>query len=641
MKKALRIAALLLAGYSASAQKDLAYKIPKNAYAVASLRTDQLFSLLSVQEFNESKIGRELMKNLSGYRNSDGSIRDIGVSLSSPIYYYNRRTDSVSFHCVLLPLENAQKLDRFIKNKGEKVTNDGNMRMVQTSDHEKMAFMWNDEFALLVMADLKRPFFEKEENKARYGNWGYYDFSPSDYGTTTTVDSTMVVESITPPVEAPPPPPLRYPKAHIAKGSNNHRPSHTAVVAPPPPMIEEVEEQDVHRLDKGKLATEWAGAYAAKVFNRSEDASSILDNERYRRSADDQAVASLYISDMQGIYGDLMSSFYGRKMGSFMRGYGSVNANLYLDKYTARLTTQLELDDRKAEMYRRIYDHRINPEFARYVNSDRIIGFAGYSLDTKAYLEEMPKILQQTYGHYFKAMGKNYQEEMSLGADFFSLLLDEEAVARVVKGDALLLFNGVSTREVSYTTYDYNSDTYERKEVEKTKTETLPDFLFMMSSDDVRLIRKLLSYGIDKGQITLRNDIYTASSKLMKTPMPVHLMIRNGIIFIGTSLRDLQDIRDDRYEGHISKGQKSLLLDNNMSLFFNPRNLEGRIPQTEIGSLRKWNSFNTFLGKTGVMYAKSSGIHGNVISGEIVAEVPDGNKNALTYFFSMIEDLAR
>jgi hypothetical protein len=547
----------------------------------------------------------------------------------------------------------ARRLDCFaagLTDPGTQVMHSGNCRTLIGKDGDHSVMMWDDEMALFITADIENDFFEDEEHAARYGIVQEQSWA----------DVAVEVVDVAPNAEPAPPEAAKPAAKKTKKGTRKKAPvreeavveiveapaeiayDSSAALPENPDIIVEATTESVSDSDnwakKNKLAADWTTAYARIVFNKTEDATSILDNEDYRGGVDKAAVASLYISSVPELYKGMISGLPGNYLGAFMKDYRNMNMHLYLGRQTARLTCDMTLSDVNAAAFRKIYSRPINPAFARYVAGNQVVGFMGYSIDTKAYLEELPKMIEQSYSRML-GFGKDYREEASIGRDFFSLLLDEQAVAEVLKGDMLLLFNGVSQKTGTYTTYDYDGDTYERKEVQKTKTETLPDFLPLVSSGDTRLIRKVLNYGINKGEVELRNGIYILSGKSMKSPMKLHLLMKDGIVFIGTSLAELKDIRDDRFEAQMSQGQRSLLLDNNISMYFNPRKLKDKIPQKEIGSFRKWTQMNDFLGNTGVMYARSNGINGNAFSSEIVVEIPNGSENALKYFFSLIDDL--
>jgi hypothetical protein len=249
----------------------------------------------------------------------------------------------------------------------------------------------------------------------------------------------------------------------------------------------------------------------------------------------------------------------------------------------------------------------------------------GYAFNTEAYLNELPKILSQSYGAY--------DEEIALGGEFLSLMLDEKAIAKAVKGDALIVLTNLRSKESTYNTYVYDEN-YERKDTVETKTETLPDVLVMFSSDDTHLIEKLLQYGINKHKIKLENNIYSVHSSV-KNPFDLHLLIKDGIVFISRSLTDIQQISTDTYKGNLTAQQKDLLLNNNISMFFSPKNLSAKMPLTDMGDMTK--AFSKLLSTSGNVYFKSAA-KANYISAELIADVPNGQGNALKYFFSLFNN---
>jgi len=384
---------------------------------------------------------------------------------------------------------------------------------------------------------------------------------------------------------------------------------------------------------KKQLAFIWMNIQADKIFSTNYE--SIETNKSYTSSLDQKAIAEIWVSSLQDAYNSIAPEFGTYGKAGVMKGYGSLNAKLFMDKTSFRISTGLELAKEQADSYKKIMDRKLNKKFLKYVDSEKAIGFMGYSIDTKAYLEEFPKLLKQTYGSF---LGGKMDEEIELGSDLFSLLLDEEAVSNVVKGDALFVINGLNSKEVTYTTYEYDDD-YNRKEVTKTKKETLPDFLFMFSSEDTRLMNKLIKYGINKNYVSTNNGIYKIEEK--KSPIDIYFMIKDGIVFFGNSLTEMQSISNSSFNSAISKTHKNLLAKNNFSFLFNAKNLVGKVPDSEIGGEETAKKFNETLGKMGNIYMKSNPIKGNVVSADISAEIPNGHENALKYLFSLIENAAK
>lgn len=684
--KRILLSACLLSGYAAVAQQDLAYKIPEQARAVVTIRGNKLLELLSASEFNNSEVGKKMMKEMSRKvkKGKLSGIEDFGVNLASNMYYYNVQTDSISYNCLLLPLNDAAKFERLLNE--DKAIVRGGANGSSFTDSDGMMLSWNNEMACFVYGDLKRRYFEDSTAAARYGikEVSYSDYYYKDDAAEVVADTIVaiaddvadaaepgVVEAVSadndPGIVAAPP--------TVANDDSEDQKTETEkevfydvppaledipADAPAPPMVDVVlaepaavasaaddynrgydesayeKAYEEQRQLKQKLRKEWTGNFGRTAFARTPGSASVLNKKEFLLAQDKNASATLYLEDVNLLYSDLLTSFTSRYFSSPLEGFKGLNAQVYMNKENMRVTSEMILDDKKAASYKKIYAHKLNSKFAKYVNSDKVIGFISYSFDTEEYLKELPKMLNQAYGGYLQ----KYNEELDIASELVSIMLDEKAIAKVIKGDALFLVTDVAQKEYTYKTYEYNDD-YERKEIERTKKETLPEFLFMMSSDDSYIIQRMLNYGVKKGAIKLKNGIYSLDRDVTKSPMSVHLLIKDGIVFSGTSYKDIEDISLDRFQGNISKEQKKLLTKNNMTVFFDPKKLAGKIPLEEFHSERRLNMFNTWMNGTGKFYGKTMGIKGNRISGEMIAEVPVGKENSLKYFFSLIESASK
>uniref|UniRef100_UPI003341E665 hypothetical protein n=1 Tax=Parapedobacter pyrenivorans TaxID=1305674 RepID=UPI003341E665 len=261
---------------------------------------------------------------------------------------------------------------------------------------------------------------------------------------------------------------------------------------------------------------------------------------------------------------------------------------------------------------------------------DDAIGYFSLVMDTKAYLEELPALMKDTYGGMFS----QYADDIDLGAELLSLMLDEEALAKVAKGDALFVLNGVSEKEVPYISYEYDDD-YNYQEVEKTKMETIPDFLFMFSSDDAALYNRVMSYVSNKGYLLEENGVY----QLVNTELPFDLLFarKDGIVFIGTSVDQLSAIASNQYRGKVDRYSRKLLTKNKFVGLLSAKKLSAEIPTAQLASLDRYIAFHKMFGSMGDFYFKSNGIKRNTISGEFVAQTPEGFDNAIQYLFALVD----
>jgi len=669
MKKILFSFSLLLL-FNLTKAQDLVKKIPANAFTVATIKGDNIFKLMFVKDFNESFVGKKLLEGTSKSLDKNfTTIEDFGINLDKNMYYFNQLTDSITYNCFLIPLKDATKFESLINNKDSKIKTTGDTKTMVLPDSTSI-IKWNNNMMYFVTGSIKSSFFADSAKSARYGikdiRFQADEATLAD-SAAVAVDSAYVTTTDEPVVEAVAASPVKVKakqktstKKTAKKATGKKKTGKKKAAIKPKQEIEEEvvvdaamdaaeavpaaervnADYDLYQQERAeqeakqkRLAFTWMTAQAEQIFNGSYE--SIEINKSYSNSLDSKAIAELWVSSLQDVYNAVAPEFGTYGKAGLMKGYGSLNAKLFMDNKSFRISTGLELAQEQADSYKKIMNKKLNKNFLKYVNSEKAIGFMSYAIDTKAYLEELPKLMKQAYGSF---LGARMDEEMDLGADLLSLLLDEEAVSKVIKGDALFVINGLNSKEVTYTTYDYDDD-YKQKEVVKTKKETLPDFLFMFSSDDTRLINKLIKYGVNKNFVSADGNIYKIIEK--KSPIDIYFLIKDGIVFFGNSLTEIQAINSNQINNNISKTHKNLLSKNNFSFLFNAKNLVGKVPASEIGGEETAKKFNSTLEKMGNVYMKSNPIKGNLVSADISAEIPNGHENALKYLFSLIENAAK
>lgn len=587
----------------AAAAQDLVHKIPSDALAVATIKGKNLTTLMSLNEFNHTFIGKEILAKLS--KKSDkalATIEDLGFNLSSSFYYYNRSNDSATYNCFLAPVKTLAQVDALYQQANQKFSIKNGLRSYYNSDSTEVAH-WNADTFLFVTGSAKKEYFLRPDVIERFGLTA---ISPAEE---VLVDSAAVaVEDA-----------VAADSAIVAVEEEGE-----AVAADSAVAVSDFGYGD-EQLKKSIVAG-WVQNMVNDFFAGTNKAS-ILDNNDFMKSLDPDAEATIWISGADKLFNTYMPALTYLKGMNFLNGYGSANARFYLEDKSIRLATSMTFSDEIAAVFKKVHQRKLNKRFLKYVNEDRMIGYMGYALDTKAYLEEYPKLMSKLYGSV-------YADEVGMATDLLSLLLDEAAIAKVVKGDALFIFNGLSRSEVSYKSYEYNEENFESKEVMKTKKETLPDFLLMVSSEDTRLIDKLIAYGVKKELVKRGAGYYEIS--IPKSPLALYFTIKDGIIFFGTSKAEMDNIAADRYLAKVSAKHKKALLSSNYSAYFSAKKLSGKIPAEELG--KKLDKVNRVLNSMGDIYLKSDPLKGNVLSGQLSMDIPANQPNALKYLFSIIED---
>lgn len=590
-----------------STAQDLVHKIPANVLAVATVKGKNLTELMPLTDFNNTFIGKEFLKQFS--KKTDraiSSIEDAGFNLASSFYYFNMSNDSVTYNCFLAPVKDASLVDQLYQQTNQKFSVKGEFRSYYNVDSTQVA-RWNGEMLLFVAASGKKEYFSKPEVMERFGLTNSYPVEE-----TVGVDSAVAVEA-----------PEDVAIDSVLTDTVAVYDEEVASAEEAAPSLNPFFKNEDQ---KKSIVAIWTQRMMDDFFAGT-DKTSILNNNDFVKSLDAQAEATIWISGVDKLFNTYMPTYL--KGLSFLNGYGSGNIKLYLEDKTIRVASSMTFSDEIAAVLKRVHKRKLNKRFLKYVNEDRMIGYLGYALDTKTYLEEYPKLMSKIYGSI-------YAEEIGMAADLFSLLLDEEAIGKVVKGDALFIFNGILQNEVSYKAYEYNEDNFETEEVMKTKKETLPDFLMMISSEDTRLIDKLIAYGLKKELVKKSGGFYELS--IPRSPIALYFTIKDNIIFFGTSITEMDDIAANRYVARVSAKHKKTLMRSNYAAYFSAKKLVGKIPSGEFGGVKSLEKANRVLNALGDIYLKSKPIKGNIMSGEVSMDIPANQPNALKYLFSIIED---
>lgn len=647
----------LLSPFTANSQ-DLATRIPHDASAVVSVRGDHFFEMMDVADFNASKLGRKFLDAFGNDGNAPvSSIEDFGLDIHAPIYYYAHQTDSIWYNIVLLPLKDVRQFERGFSSREKIVAEGSGYRLAADSSSQGTVIRWNDRLAVMGFGSLVDGFFEDEAVIARYG------ITQPNYGDAyaySEIDSIYDEQATDLTVETIPGAPYDEWDIDDWESDTTYEESETSRAADATDWDSLWDESlqdttdtydwdndsswdtydyddssywntyEANRRKKDSLSAEWVSKYAAWVLSEVPE-QNILSNASYVKSQDSGTLVSVWIANLGLMYDQfILAALGGSYPSTSPIGFGSLQAGVYADKEGMRLKTSLQMRGDMARSYSRIYNRKINRKFLRYLNSENLLGFFAYSINTQAYMEEFPKMLGNIYG----PMVGPYADEIDIGVEILSLLLDEAAIAKTVKGDALFVLNGVTQHETAYTSYDYDED-YNLIEVEKTKTETIPDFLFMFSSDNPDLYQRLMDYTVRKGLGAVDNQVYTLNNR--RLPVSFYVTYKKGIVFLGTARDQLEAIAANRFVHKTSRLHRKLVRKNQVSGYLSVQKALERIPQEELSALEEHLRFAQLFGHLGDFYFQSGKMKRNTFTGEFVAQAPKDFNNALQYLMWLVD----
>ncbi|UII19146.1 hypothetical protein [Fulvivirga ligni] len=393
--------------------------------------------------------------------------------------------------------------------------------------------------------------------------------------------------------------------------------------------------------EKKYLEKQWILNYTERAFYPS--GNSILNNKKYLTQVKEGAVLNFWLGNM----GALMKTMNdGASFNPIMNmyskinmNYGEMSCNLMLNEDAANWNFDVTLKEDLAKAYKEATDQKINKKFFKYINEDELLGYLAYNINVEKALKAYPDIISEQY----KGIAGVSDAEMSLATDLFSLMLDEEAIGDLIKGDLLFLVSGVGEKEVTYTDYEYDED-YNFKEVTKTKKEPLPEFLVMASTESPDFTGKLIGYMAEKHLITPTTaGFYKVELPKRDMPMDLFFMIKDGIFFMSTSEKDMNAIVTNSFKTKVSKKHKKIIKTGNYTVYFKSKALfEDFSPEKMApGESEFRNKLDYAQENATDFYIRSERIKNNMIHSEIVMEVPEGHVDATTYLIDLIDHLSR
>ncbi|QLG45432.1 hypothetical protein [Costertonia aggregata] len=627
--------------------QDFATKIPYDASVVVSIKGKNVTDLMSVSEFSNSKIGKMIGKELS--RETDGKLstfEDLGLDLNANFYYFLEIRDGVYNNVFMVPMNNMNGfLSLLNEREKEKIETEGTLSYFQEK-YDGMTTMWNNNTLVVIVPQNMR-------DEYAYNDYDYYNDIYIEETPSVAVEAEDAVEAAVEEVE------------EIEEVIEETVVEET--------IIEEVEEQvsqsyndyynsdeykkqqaarEKRRLEQDKKREEARKKTAASTLKRAKEIitgdakKSILKNTAYTKSVgkgSDEAV--VWVNDFAQIYKNAFPSY--------MFGMGNPYEYMDIDKLYSGMTITGKLNfekdqtafrysytmnDELADLYKPMYEGKFNKNFLNYINEDKLLGYISLNISTEGTLKAYPNLIDSIL-----MSGKGEESETiaaaaSLVTRLFSLLIDEEGAAKIVRGDMLLLVTDLREKEVTYTDYEYDED-YNYKEVEKTKTETIPDFLFMFSSEEEKMFGNLMKIGIKEAGITYDNGIYKALGTTTKYPIDLYFMFKDNTVFLGSSKEHMIGIKNGTYVSKLSSDLKKDISKNVTSMYVNGGNIVSKIP-TEAFPRGLRSEIGLITNNTRDFKLNMSKIKGNKMSGEMILKTPtQGHKNSFAYFINMIDEL--
>lgn len=657
IKNIVLLCVFTLVSLSLSAQ-DLIRKIPADANIVAQFQGKNVLKHLTLDELNKVFVDKGLFKQDDLATRGVSKLEDTGIDWNANAYLFMRGTDSVMYIGVFLPIQDQARFASFINPENKKITNTNGLQMIDTGD--KIQVGWDKSTAYIITAEAAENFFSRPDIMEKYGlerdiyDYGYYeDIADAEevYLDLDSVDTTAYADEVYIGDEA-----LEAEMNWIADSIANagfdtidyEEGTDDEDYAYIDSMLERDDYSDDYYREYNERYVRNDSIKTALLKTWSEKEFQHIYQGRYGSykpskgfgKKDGNTIAQLSIRHFDKLISMyyptsvLSQELFGSANPKLDYGIESIEGRIQVDKNKLKFVGDMVLDKEMSAYYKDIYKGKLNSKFYSYLDKDAL-GFFAFQMNTEAYIKHTPSIMKRVY----KGLYARYDDAIDLVATILDVTLDEKAIGKVFKGDNLFVVSGVTKQEITYTDYDYDED-FNTIETQRTKTETVPQFLWMFSSEDTRIFEKLIQVGVKEGMLVNHQGLYELKAKKNDVFSPF-VLIKDGIVFLGNDKQRLLDIQAGKKSGPLNAEFIKIARKNKMALAFQTKRVPQLLEELDIPVVKGARNAVDEMGAYGNLYMISSGVKGSTVSSEIGIEFPDRKSNALAFILDVINNLGK
>lgn len=204
--------------------------------------------------------------------------------------------------------------------------------------------------------------------------------------------------------------------------------------------------------------------------------------------------------------------------------YGLGNFN----KGELKMNFHSTFNDNLKPFIEKIYSNNINSEFFKYIKSDDLMGLMGFSINSEA--------AANLYYEIFRRASESSPTPNSYYIAFMEmtdLFLDKKVLYHTLKGDGVVAFTGIKSYLSTYTNYEYDTLTFENREVEVTKTKYIPEFVTIFTIENLDNVNRVLKMikRLD-GLVELEKNIYAFKARDKMFNGKFFVVIKDNLLFV-------------------------------------------------------------------------------------------------------------
>ncbi|MCB9283791.1 MAG: DUF4836 family protein [Lewinellaceae bacterium] len=468
--------------------QDIRSYIPEDATFLFSWNADQIGRKVNTRQLMQQEsmdlIFQEFVQGMDSLQQEEyhrlmTDPSTYGIESQQPMHFVGKRDDRGTFYAFLFPLTNPSLLEDFVT---RQMTVFGDSTVIEDFGAYKLVNLgsyhigWNNEVGIIADGQPAVPAFD----------FNIYDEEPTDFEWNEEEPAVEPeeIEEIEEPGEII----EEQPEEIIEEQPEEYYDEEAVEEEYDPGYWEEEESTDV--------VAEWAGEILCRSFGPS-----ILSNPDYLRVSDEPADAHFWISYQQFMAltsGGLGGQFGGMSMmgapnpNKFLKSlYDGVfmSMTLHFNQGALELKTEMLGQGRMVKVLQDAYDAKFNRKMLKYIDGRYLLGYYSVRMNVEALVDGFKDIL-------YEAMAEvpMYGESINRMLDVVGIIIDEDALYDLIKGDIFVGMTGVRESETTVITYEYDMD-FNASEVEKVVKDQYPEFIVMTSYGNEENMRKLIRLG--------------------------------------------------------------------------------------------------------------------------------------------------
>ena len=492
--KNLLVSFLLLCGAASAGAQDILSYVPYNADFLFSWNAGQINKKVNtrqlVQQESFDLIFQEMVKGLDSLQQDEymqimADPAAFGINSRQSIHFFGQTDAEGTYYGLLLPLANASLLESFVSRQADVMDQ---AVVVEDYGAYKMARLdgyhvgWNAQAAIIAGGRAAMP---------EYDFWGYpedsYDY---DY------DFDLEEEEYDFDFEE-----------------------------------EAEEEEPLEIFEEEEASPDIVAAWMDRLFHRS-FGPSLRTHSGFVKAAAEPADAHLWM-DYQRL-ASMGQSPMTLPVSMPLDGlYDGVNLSMRFHFNPGEMDVDMEMvgTGMMVELMKKGYKARFKKRMLRYIDKRFLLGYYALRIDVKTMAEGMRDVVYESV-----AQTPMYGENIVRAMDVLGIVIDEDALYELFKGDMLLAITGVQRTETPLVTYEYDEN-FNASQTEIMIEKETPEFVLTATYGNEENLKKIIrlaesfdmaldmggyyqvgeyALGLEKGVLVFTNDHNLVTEHLKK-----------------------------------------------------------------------------------------------------------------------------